>query len=294
MKAAIRMSERLKVLSKTPTKVQTRQRGTFAFRVAGTAKQRFEAACLVGRMYQAEGYLKEDRATRPPAFFGLHHLLDECVTFIAEEDNRITGTLTVILDSPAGLPLEGLYPEEVAALRRQEHRVCEFCSLAVEPKRREHRSIVLGLFKKAFAYVHHLAGVTDVCVTLKPSHERFYRRLRFEDLGGFRRDHRFDGAETIALRLPTETARRFWASGEALSPKHHLAAFLSKAPTEADKDRLLVEVSLRIRTPKEKLEWLKLRPDILSEASAGQRRYVLDTVGRKLAILASGSDRAAS
>jgi hypothetical protein len=162
--------------------------------------------------------------------------------------------------------------------------MCEFCSLAVDPGRgKRGSSIVLGLFKHAFAYVHHLVNVTDLCVTLKPSHELFYRRLRFAELGGLRRDARFGRAETIALRLTTETARRFWESGEALVPRNYLAAFLSETPSMAEQDKLLGETTLGLRSPEEILEWIQLLPEALIEANAAQREHLKKTFERKLA-----------
>jgi len=59
------------------------------------------------------------------------HVLPESTVLVAYEAERLVGTLTVTLDSPAGLPNDRDYPEEMAALRRAGATLVEFGSLAI-------------------------------------------------------------------------------------------------------------------------------------------------------------------
>jgi hypothetical protein len=173
--------------------------------VATTAAQRLDAACLVGRQYRAEGYLVREEHDNAP-FFTLHHLLPEATVFVARDGERIAGTLTVVIDSNAGLPMEKLYSEEVAGLRLRGRNLCEICSLAIDPQREERSSLlVLSLFRCATAYLLHFTRVTDALITLKPTHTEFYgRRLGFESLGVTKRDRRFRDADTVLMGLARE------------------------------------------------------------------------------------------
>lgn len=187
-----------------------------AVAVAATETERLSAARLVGRQYRAEGYLPDDDGDgeREPAFRTPHHLLPETVVFIARECARVVGTLTVVPDSPAGLPMEALYAEEVSALRNLGRIPCEICSLAFD-SRTEHRNTapVLQLFRLACGYLRRFTPVTDALVTLKPSHQDFYERfMGFGRIGERKQDPRFRGADTVAMRLTREAAEaREWS-----------------------------------------------------------------------------------
>ena len=173
--------------------------------VAVTAEERLEAARLVGRLYRAEGYLGWEAEPDAP-FLTPHHLLPESTVFIAREADRIAGTVTVVLDSHAGLPMEAVYGREVRALRASGRTPCEICSLAVDAVRLSRSSrILLSLFRIANAYLVHFTGASDALITLKPSHAEFYgERLRFRPFGALKADPRFRGAETVALRQTRE------------------------------------------------------------------------------------------
>jgi hypothetical protein len=173
--------------------------------VATAAGERLEAARLVGRLYRAEGYLEQGAVPDAP-FRTPHHALPEATVFVAREAGSVVGTLTAVLDSRAGLPLEALYGGEVTALRDAGRVPCELCSLAVEPRGTSQSAAILqGLFRIATAFIVHFTETTDALITLKPSHRAFYaRRLRFHDFGPLRTDPRFRQAETVALRLTRE------------------------------------------------------------------------------------------
>lgn len=176
--------------------------------IATDMEERLEAARLVGRLYRAEGYLPEGGPAAP--FLTPHHLLPEATVFVARLGGRIAGTLTVVCDSAAGLPLEELYGAEVAALRAEQRVPCELCSLAVDPDLAERSpQVVLSLFRCATAYLLHFTSSSDALITLKPAHAVFYgKRLCFRDFGGFKQDARFAGAATVAMRLSREDVRQ--------------------------------------------------------------------------------------
>mgnify|MGYP003693665941 CR=1 FL=1 len=52
-------------------------------------------------------------------------------TFAAYDEGRLAGTVSLRLDSPEGVAADALYRAEIDAIRRDQHRVCEFTRLAV-------------------------------------------------------------------------------------------------------------------------------------------------------------------
>jgi hypothetical protein len=248
MKTLQRMSQRLAAITRESLSDHVVLRAPVTFSVAASANVRLDAARLVGKLYSAEGYLGEEHVDGAP-FLTPHHLLPEATVFIAREGKRVIGTLTVILDSAAGLPMESLYGEEVAQLRASGRRVCEICSLAIDPQRENGSStLVLNLFKRAMTYLVHLTDVSDALITLKPSHAAFYgRRLNFVSMGELKFDTRFGNAETVAMRMSREYYNLAAAIKLPSSQRERLLADFFATPSAAELDTLKQELALKAR-----------------------------------------------
>ena len=66
-------------------------------------------------------------------WLSIYDALPETTTFVAENDHGcIAGALTVVLDSPIGLPADELYKEEIDELRNSGEKICEFVSLGTK------------------------------------------------------------------------------------------------------------------------------------------------------------------
>jgi hypothetical protein len=217
----------------------------FSVGVAVTATEKLEAARLVGRMYHAEGYVANDGP-----YSTSHHRLPEATVFVAREQRRITGTLTVVRDSLRGLPMEELYGEELNALRAEGRALCEICSLAIEPGRRTvEGSPFLGLFRMACVYLVHFSPLTDALITLKPSHQSFYeRRMGFQRFGAFRTDRRFQNADTVAMRLSRVRVERQTAGLDPEPGSFSVPELVYQSPTAAEFECLRQVVSDRSET----------------------------------------------
>ena len=278
MQTSARLSQKLKAISSDAAGAP------YAVGVAGTPAERLAAARLVGAMYRGEGYLAgvPERETGSEAFYTLHLLLDEAVIFVAreEESGRIVGTLTTVLDSAAGLPMDALYAEELALLRGQGRTCCEFCSLAVDPDCGSRATgLLLALFRVAYRYAHHQDRVDDVCVTLKPSHAGFYKRLGFEQCGPLRLDPRFGNADTIAMRLSSDVTRNLWASGEIHAPRHWMKVFCSEPLGAAEAQALCHARRASRRTAEDVLQAIERRPRLLDEAGPAACAYLEMSIG---------------
>ncbi len=92
-------------------------------------REELEAAYrLVHQSYMEAGYMApHPSGLRVRAF----EVLPQTATFIAVENGDVIGTISLIVDSPLGLPMEESYRAEVSALRRQGRKIAEVSSLAV-------------------------------------------------------------------------------------------------------------------------------------------------------------------
>lgn len=98
------------------------------------------------------------------------------------DNKRVVGTLTLVLDSSLGLPVEQVCGPEIQALRDGGARPAEVIALAIDPEFRRH-NVMMYLYKIMFEYAR-LKGVTDICCAVTKRHIQFYRDiLLFRPLG---------------------------------------------------------------------------------------------------------------
>ena len=180
---------------------------SYTLTVARTRTDRIAAYRLVFDTYHAQGFAEPGAL---PLWYSIHNCLPETVTFLVRnEDGAPVASGTVVPDSPFGLPLERMYPDEVDTLRRAGRRVCEINSLVscAASEGWRGRTIIMEIFKAGLWYARDILGATDwLCVT-SPEHARFYRHaLLLDEIGPLRQDPHANGAASVLLRLDTTTA----------------------------------------------------------------------------------------
>ncbi|MEP7056812.1 MAG: N-acetyltransferase [Caldimonas sp.] len=165
----------------------------FKIRVANNSSWRNRASSLIQRRYAWRGY-----STSPLE-------CDPCgrVTLSACVEDTTVATITAGLDSPQGMYVARLYPDEIQALRDEGRKLCEFTKLAVDESVRSH-AVLGAIFHVACMYVINLHQCTDVLIEVNPRHVRFYQRML-----GFKRaaEQRLDpevNAPAVLLRLDLE------------------------------------------------------------------------------------------
>lgn len=158
------------------------------FKIAQTTEEIEQAFELVWESYVASG-LQED--TGEGIRFTKYHLLPTTRVLVAvyrpeleqkspnyeklKEPGVIVGTLTVVLDSPMGLPMEDICGNNVKELRASGHSLVEVTSLAIKPEYRKH-NVAMYLYKLMFQFVRY-KNITDVACSVTKKHLSFYRRL---------------------------------------------------------------------------------------------------------------------
>jgi len=162
----------------------------FRIRVADQDGWRSRASSLIERRYAWRGY-----STSP-----LEGHTSGQVTLCASVDDATVATITAALDSPSGLYVSRLYPDQVRQLQAEGRKLCEFTKLAVDESVRS-QAILGAIFHVACIYVINLHRCTDVLIEVNPRHVRFYERML-----GFQRvaEERLDpvvNAPAVLLRL---------------------------------------------------------------------------------------------
>lgn len=92
-------------------------------------------------------------------------------------ENQITiGTITVAFDGPGQLSVDAAFGPEVALLRSQNRRICEFTKLAVDPELGTKR-VLAALFHVAYIVAHRIRGYDLLLIEVNPRHVRYYERM---------------------------------------------------------------------------------------------------------------------
>ncbi|WP_375750142.1 hypothetical protein [Vibrio sp. HN007] len=163
------------------------------YKVAMGKKELESAFSLVWKNYVETGLQRSDDIGMR---FTKYHFLPSTKVFIAnfhEElaagdpskfkgDGKCVGTVTLIVDSPMGLPMEEFCSDEIAEMRAEGKKLAEVVAFAVDPTYAKYK-VFLHMFKLLFQFAD-MKGVTDLCCSVTERHIRFYRRVcLFEPMG---------------------------------------------------------------------------------------------------------------
>ena len=168
----------------------------FKVRLVNSDERRSSASYLIQRRYAWRGYAVDDQPRPAP----------NRITIAAHDDEGTAGTVTVGLDSPDELFVDGLYSDEANSLRREGRKLAEFTKLAIDNNLYS-KPLLAALFHIAFIYARRIHRCTDLLIEVNPRHQSFYRRmLGFKPCGPMRGDPRI-GAPALLLRLSLDHAQ---------------------------------------------------------------------------------------
>lgn len=107
----------------------------------------------------------------------------QTVNVIDTISNKLVGTLTVVIDSALGLPLEEQYSYVLDEFRTKGRNCFEIISLGVANDTRDSVEILNHLFAFSYYIAKGYYGGTDYLIMIKPSHATFYeKRLLFKKI----------------------------------------------------------------------------------------------------------------
>jgi hypothetical protein len=170
------------------------------FHIARTRDELEQALRFVYQVYERVGYVEP---TAAGIRFGAHNLLPETRTFVATLGAEVVATVTLVFDSPLGLPMDSVYGAELDRLRDAGRKLVEVTMLA-DRRASGPRTlpVVLKLTKILFDYARERNPSDDLVIAVHPRHEAFYSRLLyFEPLGPLRTYAAVRDNPAVALRL---------------------------------------------------------------------------------------------
>ncbi len=139
----------------------------FKVKTADSAERRGRVNSLLKDRYGWRGYQQVSLPTDPT----VHRF-----TLTAVEDDVVIGTITVAFDNPSRLGADEAFAPEVAALRGQGFKLCEFTKLAIDPVVGTKR-VLATLFHVAYIVAHRIRGFDMLLMEVNPRHVRYYERM---------------------------------------------------------------------------------------------------------------------
>lgn len=112
------------------------------------------------------------------------HTADRKV-IVALENNRLVGTISLLVDSPIGLPSESAQPALIRDLRVKEGRLAEVSGFATDRARTANTKLALFLMSYVLRCAYYQEAVDRVVASCVAPHARFYESaLGFSRLSG--------------------------------------------------------------------------------------------------------------
>lgn len=137
---------------------------SLTIRLADCDGQRSRANMLLQRMYSWRGYGSDHELPSTP----------NCITFTATSQEAVVGTLTLTVDSPAGLAVDRTFKDEIDRFREAPGaRLCELTKFAFDTSTPA-RPRLAALFHIIFIYGSMHYDCTDLFIEVNPRHRRFY------------------------------------------------------------------------------------------------------------------------
>jgi hypothetical protein len=194
------------------------------FRVVRTAAELKIAMGLVYREYVARGYLVPNAAELK---LSIYNALSSTTTFIGLHHTAgIIATISLVLDSPLGLPMDEIYKAELDDLRRAGHQMAEASMLALDsrlfgrkvftlfhPKK---MFLTLRLFKTLFDYMRTSTTADELVACFNPKHQSLYDLLHMQPLGPLKTYSSANGNPAIARHLNVVETRAKMTSSPIL------------------------------------------------------------------------------
>jgi hypothetical protein len=136
-------------------------------RLADSHGQRSRANMLLRRMYAWRGYGLDQQIVTTP----------NSITFTASSDNLVIGTLTLTVDSDAGLATDETFSDELDRFRAGGGaKICELTKFAFDTSLPA-RPRLAALFHIIFIYGSLHFDCTDLFIEVNPRHRRFYEAM---------------------------------------------------------------------------------------------------------------------
>lgn len=251
--------------------------GTICYKAASTKEEYEQALNLVYQEYLRRGYILK-KYYKSELRLSIQNALQDTAIFIGVKDGEVVCSVTLMPDSPLGLPMDVKYQKEADDLRRKGRKVCEVGQLAMRSDMFGRRlfsmfnfnklSFMFTLFKMAFQYAYFQHKMHDLLIVTNPQ-LMIFQFLPFEDIGPVK----YYGYDRIAVKKKAAVAKRL-----DLTRVDDVAIKRMALKKMYLDDRIPAEIfENRFRMSKEDFYDLFCdKSHLFNEASGAQKKYLIE------------------
>lgn len=179
------------------------------FRPVNTKEEFIACSKLVHQEYVRKDYM----IPHPNKLrLDVRQMTAKSTTFIALYKRRyILATLTLVEDSPFGVPMDKIYKDELDEMRHQKTTFGEVTMLATNTALLQHPEtdfkssdqmiVLLYLFRELFSHVRNALCLSSLVACFHPRHEMFYQAIKFAPLGSLKPYGSVHDNPAVAYRL---------------------------------------------------------------------------------------------
>ncbi|WP_239373752.1 GNAT family N-acetyltransferase [Snodgrassella gandavensis] len=194
---------------------------------ASTSDEFFEAMWLIHREYVCKGLIISEQ--KQP-YFSLYLIIPNNRLLIALDGERIIGTISLIKDSPIGVPMDNVHMNETVFLRKKGVKFAEIGSFAIDSEY-QHQGIALLLYKAIFSYICQYKNIEYILAAVHPRVAKIYKNLfKFEQVGEIQEYSTLNNAQSVPLQLNTANTIEFIKRTNAFDKDnyaHHIEDLLN-------------------------------------------------------------------
>jgi hypothetical protein len=203
----------------------------FSIKLAYDDQDLTSASNVINRLYSRRGYGSTHQVLARP----------DCVTFTAWCGGEMIGTLTLRVDSHAGLSADHTFPGTMANLRAGSRAsLCELTKFAFDPSP-DSRPMLAKLFHVIFVYGTLRFDCSDLVIEVNPRHSLFYEAmLGFSRLGELQTNELVQAPAQLmhmtVSQIGVQIAR--YAGGKTGASRSLYPHFLGEREEEALRERI--------------------------------------------------------
>ena len=186
------------------------------FRLVQSIEEFTAAAHLAYQEYVLRRYIAP---TSSQLRLSMYHALPQTRTLVAWHRRAgVIGTVTLIEDSPLGLPMDDAYKAELDSLRRKGLRLAEATMLTLDSRlftngafsmvHTKKLLLLMRLFKVLLDYLRSSTAVDELVACFHPKHQLLFEFLNLRPLGGLKAYAGTNGAPAVARALNLEETKR--------------------------------------------------------------------------------------
>jgi len=157
--------------------------------------------------YRKRAYIEENLSSMRLSIF---NAFPSTVTFVSVYRGAMIASVTLVMDTEIGLPMDEIYHKELKPLRAAGRKLTEATMFADRRHRDFRRAIPMLFFlmKRVFDYATLIAKANDLCITINPRHEGFFEKfLYFRPLGDLRTYPSVRDNPAVAKRLDLDSVQ---------------------------------------------------------------------------------------